>query len=205
MKHTGIVINSNVYKDNDLMVELLTENEIISFRSKGVKKVDSKNKSLIFDFAFIEAEFFKKSDKLTLINGKNIINTNKLYSSFEGLVFLSFVKELLHKLIVDEDKHLIYEDLVSALKEIDLSENEDVILRNLIYLMLKIGDVAGFSPLIFYEGSNVYDLIRSFYNKDSSIEQLNKNQLFTIVKRLSFYLEETSDIQINSNLLIVHL
>ena len=97
MKHTGIVINSNVYKDNDLIVELLTENEIINFRSKGIKKIDSKNKSLIFDFAYIEAEFFKKGEKNTLINGKNLINTTNLYSSFEGLLFISFVKEILFK------------------------------------------------------------------------------------------------------------
>ena len=78
MKYTGIVINSNVYKDNDLIVDLLTENEIVTFRSKGIKKQEAKNRSLIFDFAFIEAEFYKKGEKFSPFT----------YSNYRNILFL---------------------------------------------------------------------------------------------------------------------
>ena len=205
MKHTGIVINSNVYKDNDLIVELLTENGIINFRSKGIKKIDSKNKSLVFDFAYIEAEFFKKGDKTTLINGKNLINVSIIYSSFEGLLFISFIKEILYKLIVDEEKHLFFNDLLSALKSIENSGNDLNILQHLIHLMLKLGELGGFSPLNYYEGTSFYNTIDSFYCLNENIHDLTKDQLLLLIKKLAFYLEETSDIQLNSTQLLLHL
>lgn len=205
MKHTGIVINSNSYKDNDLIVELLTENGVIPFRSKGIKKIDSKNKSLIFDFAYIEAEFFKKGEKNTLINGKNLINTTNLYSSFEGLLFISFVKEILFKLVIDEEKHLFYKDLLDALKRIEKDGSSTSILHNLINLILKLGALGGFNPLNYYEGTAFYKTINDFYFFNEDINELDNSQLLSIIKKLTYYLEETSDIQFHSNQLIVHL
>lgn len=205
MKYTGIVINSNTYKDNDLIVELLTENEIITFRSKGIKKKDSKNRSLIFDFAFIEAEFFKKGEKTTLINGKNLLNLSHLYSSFEGLVFISFIKEVLFKLVVDEDKILIYKELQKSLTEIANSEQKRVILNNLTHLLIKIGEIAGYGPLNYYQETNFYDAINDFYLMSENIDKYEEIQVLRIIKKLGYYLEETSDIKLDTILLLQHL
>ena len=206
MKYTGIVINSNVYKDDDLIVTLLTEKEgIITFRSKGIKKIEAKNKSLIFDFSYIEAEFFKKGEKLTLINGKSLLNLNILYSTFEGLVFINFVKELLHKLVVDEDKSLFFNDLKSSLFNIEQNPNQKIILQNLITLLLKIGKISGFNPLVYFEGTNFYEIINDFFTYNENVSLYDVNQLFSIVKKIAYYLEETSDIKIDSISLIEHL
>ena len=205
MKYTGIVINSNVYKDNDLIIDLLTENEIITFRSKGIKKQEAKNRSLIFDFAFIEAEFYKKTDKYTLINGKNLYNYNLLYSSFEGLLFISFIKEILFKLVVDEDKILLFSDLKSALIDISKTNETTTILYKLTNLMLKIGVVSGFSPLEYYKESGMAEIISDFYELNDNIKKYDNNHILNLIKKIGYYLEETSDIKLNSISLLQHL
>ena len=206
MKYTGIIINSNTYKDNDLIVDLLTENDgIITFRSKGIKKTQAKNRSLIIDFAYIEAEFFKKGDKITLINGQNLLNLGILYSSFEGLVFINFIKEILFKLVVDEDKPLLYGDLKKSLFVIEKTPQNNVILQYLINNLLKIGKIAGFDPLAYFEGSNFCEVINEFLEIDNETNNYDTNQLLLIIKKLSYYLEETSDIKIESLSLLEHL
>ena len=205
MKYTGIVINSNVYKDNDLIIDLLTENEIITFRSKGIKKQEAKNRSLIFDFAFIEAEFYKKTDKYTLINGKNLYNYNLLYSSFEGLLFISFIKEILFKLVVDEDKILLFSDLKSALIDISKTNETTTILYKLTNLMLKTGVVSGFSPLEYYKESGMAEIISDFYELNDNIKKYDNNHILNLIKKIGYYLEETSDIKLNSISLLQHL
>lgn len=205
MKYTGIVINSNVYKDNDLIVDLLTESEIVAFRSKGIKKQEAKNRSLIFDFAFIEAEFYKKGEKITLINGKNLYNYHLLYSSFEGLLFVSFIKEILFKLVVDEDKILIFNDLKSSLIEISNTVETTTILQKLVNLMLKIGVISGFSPIEYYKDSGMAEIIEDFYTLNENIKKYDNNHILNLIKKIAYYLEETSDIQLNSISLLQHL
>lgn len=208
MKKEGIVINSSTYKDNDLIVELLTKEGLVAFRSKGIKKIDAKNKSLVFDFACIDAEFYKKGEKLTLINGKNTINLNKLYSSFEGMIFISFIKESLHKMIVDEDKNLLYPYIIQSLKSIEsCQENElkDTITQNTLHLLLKIGEIGGFGPKEYFENTSLKSLINYFLDFKIVNKEIEVDHTLKLIKKISYYLEEISDIKINSISLLQHL
>jgi hypothetical protein len=70
--------------------------------------------------------------------------------------------------------------------------------------MIKLGEIAGFNPLFYYEGTSFYNVIQQFYDFTNKTNEFDKNQLILLIKKLSFYLEETSDIQLNSFQLIVH-
>ena len=78
-------------------------------------------------------------------------------------------------------------------------------MQYLINNLLKIGKVAGFDPLAYFEGSNFCEVINEFLEIDDETNNYDMNQLLLIVKKLSYYLEETSDIKIESLSLLEHL
>ena len=54
MKKKGLILNSNLYKDNSFIVDMINENELFVFEAKGISKSKSKNKSLLFFLNLVE-------------------------------------------------------------------------------------------------------------------------------------------------------
>ena len=115
MKKKGLILNSNLYKDNSFIVDMINENELFVFEAKGISKSKSKNKSLLFFLNLVEAEFVSRGEKNILINGNILYDTSFLMSDFEGIFFLNVMKEILYKLILKENIYKYYDKLLDLL------------------------------------------------------------------------------------------
>ena len=71
--------------------------------------------------------------------------------------------------------------------------------------MLKIGVISGFSPIEYYKDSGMAEIIEDFYTLNENIKKYDNNHILNLIKKIAYYLEETSDIQLNSISLLQHL
>lgn len=84
-KIKGIIVSKNPYLDNDQMLKVLTEYTLINIYAKGVRKIESKNRSNVNIGSMTEFEVFKSYStpnsvllkKAVIINGlPEITKTN---------------------------------------------------------------------------------------------------------------------------------
>lgn len=204
MKHQGIILNSNQYKDFDEIIGLITPNGFISFNAKGIRKPNAKNKSLIFDFSFVQVELFNKNNKNTLINGKLLLLQNKLYTNYNGLIFINFIKEIIIKLMLDEEKHLIYHDLLFVLNKLSKIDDDDkfefYIYLYILYITNKVLKIIGYDYSSYSKDSSIEDLFNSIRNKIEVRLDILINKIFELIN----FIYEYTSVDINSKSFLKH-
>lgn len=108
----GIVIRTTSFKENDMMVNVVSNNGVKSFLAKGVLKFESKNAPSIQLLNKSHFQLSKSKDGLTLRTGTII---NSLFSDETNLSFLviaNLICELTSRIIItDEDAVNIYQFL----------------------------------------------------------------------------------------------
>lgn len=94
----GFILNQVKYKENDLIINVLTQNKIESFKVLGGLKVPNKYMNCIELYTFGEYEVYtiKDSDKYILRNGKTIEKLDT-FSDFNKSILLSFLAESIIK------------------------------------------------------------------------------------------------------------
>lgn len=79
MNNKGYVLTKIDYKENDVIVKMLCENnKVISFIARGVKKITSKNKYALNVLNFIEVDLIKKGEVYILKTAKLLVDNNEL-------------------------------------------------------------------------------------------------------------------------------
>lgn len=114
----GYVIHLSPFKESDAMVKVLTENGLMSFLAHGVNKPTSKLASSCTLLAFSKFSLsegkngsytLKEAENLTSVDGKD---------SLERLACFSFIAELSHKLVQDDEGKASFPWLKRALEAI---------------------------------------------------------------------------------------
>ena len=152
MKLKGILLEKNIYKNGSYIYDFLsTENNLISFKTKGTDKTTSKNKYTLFFLNIIEGEFIKKGDKYLFVNGKVILDSNFYYDSYYGLIYLNSVKELIYKIMEKQDwckisRNLVFIQLINSRN----TSNPIVFIYSLVYLSLLILQTEGLDFFFFF-------------------------------------------------------
>lgn len=105
----GIIVSCNKYKDNDLILEILTEKgEIFSVTNRGGEKLKSMTHE--FNMPFIKGEFeiYKANTKYYKLKAGKIETSlyQEFSSNFEYLNIYSLLKELSSKYPLVEDSQL---------------------------------------------------------------------------------------------------
>ncbi len=99
----GIVIKRSDYKDNDVMVDILSGEGRLSFLARGVKKAKSKNSSSVSLLAKSDFSLFVgPNGGLSLQEGK-IIDAVDSGDNLEKAASLSVIAELSKKMTSEED------------------------------------------------------------------------------------------------------
>ncbi|HBF67983.1 MAG TPA: DNA repair protein RecO, partial [Firmicutes bacterium] len=99
----GIVIRTTSFKENDMMVNVVSNNGVKSFLAKGVLKFESKNAPSIQLLNKSHFQLSKSKDGLTLRTGTII---NSLFSDETNLSFLviaNLICELTSRIIITNE------------------------------------------------------------------------------------------------------
>ena len=114
-KFCGYVIDTIDYKDNDSIVTILSPEGLISLKARGVKKVNSKLNSVLFNYAYSEFEVNKseKSGYLTLLDGNLLDYPSCVINSLDYMTIMGIISEGVNKC---SDKTYLFSCFKSCLK-----------------------------------------------------------------------------------------
>lgn len=133
----GFVLGLVPYREHDAMVHFLGyKTGLIRLVLPGYYKSTSKQSSLGLEFSYVEYRFDYHEGRLNRIRGGELIDGNIISrQSFEWLLWMSFVSEVLIR-TYDEAHHEVYfEHYLQALK-----------MDNILFFIVKIIAMQGFSP-----------------------------------------------------------
>ena len=202
MKLKGILLEKNIYKNGSYIYDFLsTENNLISFKTKGTDKTTSKNKYTLFFLNIIEGEFIKKGDKYLFINGKVISDSNFYYDSYYGLIYLNSVKELIYKIMEKQDwckisRNLVFIQLINSRN----TSNPIVYIYSLVYLSLLILQTEGLDFFRYLKSQNLDDTLYEKFKDPHDLKNvtIDMNQLKGIFKTINVFIVENFNSKINS-------
>ncbi len=168
----GIIIAQNQYKDNNLIVNLLTEQDIISFEALSIFK---KNKQFINDIQLLnfgEFELYKGKTKYFKLKNCNI--RGSLYKeSFENKEMLfpyEFIKEIVLKTPPIDDFYKFYR-LLSLTEEKIIQKQGDYLPELILFVSFYL-KLLGFS--IANEIDRIANMMTFQYLGNAEKELFNK-------------------------------
>lgn len=113
----GYVIHLSQYKENDVIVTLLTREGLISFRARGAKKITSKNSSSLLLLSFSSFFLENFNDFWTLKEGK-VLQEPSYQDDLVHMSALSFIAEICSKLVMEDVAESAYLWLETAMESI---------------------------------------------------------------------------------------
>lgn len=127
----GYVVHLSAYKDNDAMVNVFSEEGIVSFLGRGIQKTTSKNAASCQLLSFSRFSLEQgKSGGLSLKEGVSEKPADGR-DSLERLTSFSFIAELTSKLIQEDEAKEAYPWLKATMEALD--NNADAFTVSLIY------------------------------------------------------------------------
>lgn len=115
----AIILRESPFKDNDMMVAALSNDNIHSFLARGVMKIDSKNRVLVTKFNKVRLELTKGKDGYNLRTGTLLNSYVHAKEDLVSLAVLDFIAEITNKLISKEEAPMIYPILDKILSLLD--------------------------------------------------------------------------------------
>ena len=114
-KFCGYVIDSVDYKDNDSIVTVLSQDGLVSLKARGVKKINSKMNSVLFNYAYSEFEVNKseKSGYLTLLDGTLLDYPSYVINDLEYMTVMGIISEGINKC---SNKNYLFTSFKDSLK-----------------------------------------------------------------------------------------
>ncbi|MFV9511034.1 DNA repair protein RecO [Tepidibacillus sp. LV47] len=143
----GIVIKTVDYGEGNKIITLFTEKYgKITLMARGAKKTKSRLSSVSQLFSYSDYTFFLTKSMGTLKSGDIIQSFTKIQQDIIKTAYAAYLVELTDKMI---EKHepipFLYQQLLSALKQIDEGKDSEIITR--IY-ELKILEISGYRPVL---------------------------------------------------------
>ncbi|HBE99259.1 MAG TPA: DNA repair protein RecO [Firmicutes bacterium] len=129
--YVGYTIRISDYKDSDCIVTFLTEENVLTFRARGIKKIKSKNRNAISPLTKSEVTLLQMGESLTLSEAKQI-SAPKLNGDFLLNSCFSFLNELNSKIVDSDETSELYEWLDEAMNFLN-QKNDEYLTPCLIY------------------------------------------------------------------------
>lgn len=119
MEIEGIVLQITTYKEKDAMINVLTNEGVVSFLARGVKGINSKNAPSVnlYTRSIFELNNKNNSNYYSLKTGKIIEDISNLYSNVESMLTLNFLGELVIKCNDESKTSDLYYLFVSSIKK----------------------------------------------------------------------------------------
>lgn len=97
-KVKGIVLKQIEYKDNDVIINLLSEKgKLFSFYARGIKKITSKNANAVQVFVYSEIEYFHNQKGLhTLKRAKTIKNYFNEFDDYNKIIVAFMLLDIIN-------------------------------------------------------------------------------------------------------------
>lgn len=137
-----VILSITPYKEKDAIITAINESEIISFTAKSIFSERSHNKILNIPLTIADIEIEKGKLKYPILK-----SFGDLYSplisdtSMEYMTSLNIIIEVMKKLLPDEDKHLMFNDLNDFITNLKNSKNYYI---SVIYFLNHLFKVAGY-------------------------------------------------------------
>lgn len=139
-----IVLNKTAYKDSDSIITALKEDGLFSFKVRGSQSPTNPFQWLNNPLTVAEVEFAgPQTYKYPILKRATLLlspMTNE--QTFSDLMAINMVSEITNKMLEDEEKHLLYNDIINFIDNYT-KKDADVLTMLLIYLA-KATKVAGF-------------------------------------------------------------
>ena len=213
-KIEGVSLLISKYKDNDAIINILTNNGLVSVLGRGILNYKSKNFIFSSPFTYAEYEIYRGNV------GGNKLKTGKIYKIFNDstndyskLLALNFFSEIILKTIdgIDEFSTL-YKNTLNFLESI----NQNDIFKELAIFTIKLTHLLGIDILIigskyldytngkltntktensFSLNENDVNFLKEVYNKNIPSFEANYLKIITII---ALFLQNQFDIKLNS-------
>ena len=137
-----IILNITAYKEKDAVVNGISEEGFVSFRVPGLFSPKSKFASLNNTLSIIEPVFSesKTTKHLVLKEAQLLFSPMQGQIDFHYAITMTILLQAMNKLVQDEDKAVLYQDLFNALLALKNKVNPYAItLKFLISLVNKTG------------------------------------------------------------------
>ncbi len=135
-KFCGYVIDSVDYKDNDSIVTVLCQDGLVSLKARGVKKINSKMNSVLFNYAYSEFEVNKseKSGYLTLLDGTLLDYPSYVINDLEYMTVMGIISEGINRCT---NKNYLFSSFKESLKLMEEKIDSKVILTCFLNFLLE--------------------------------------------------------------------
>lgn len=135
-KFCGYVIDSVDYKDNDSIVTVLSQDGLVSLKARGVKKINSKMNSVLFNYAYSEFEVNKseKSGYLTLLDGTLLDYPSYVINDLEYMTVMGIISEGINKC---SNKNYLFTSFKDSLKLMEEKVDSKIILVSFLNFLLE--------------------------------------------------------------------
>lgn len=141
----GIVLSMRDFKDNDVILTVLTKEEgTLSFVAKGIKKAKSKNASAceLFTYSRFYYNHNERSDLQSLKTAERIQVYRHIYEDLQKQVIASLLCEVCTKISID-DSFYVFDLLQNCLRYLNEDSNDYCVLG---FFMAQLNEVVGVTP-----------------------------------------------------------
>ena len=135
-----IILSVSNYKDKDCIYNAISEEGYISFQAKGAQDPKGKylwmnNPLTVADVEFVEDGRYKHK----LVKSAMLISTSVTGGEpLDYLLSISALAELSRNIPTDEEKHLVYSDLLNAVKALKGKKDHLMVVLTYLALLLKL-------------------------------------------------------------------
>ena len=154
MNIKGIIVRVTPFKEKSAMVNLLTEDKLISFLARDIFKINNQNYLAATPLLCGEFNFVDNNDKTLIFKEvKPIIDIRMYITDLNKLAAINIINELTLRLFNDEDMPSVYPYLLKALKSLNEINHISVILSYLA-VSLKLNGYGLIVDRCIYDESN---------------------------------------------------
>lgn len=145
-KIKGIIVNEFPFEDNSKIINIFTENGLISVIAKGAKKLKSPFFSTTTRFNYGEFNIIYKENGLSkLVDADTINNYNNIKKNIVLTGYVTYITELVIKVYKHDSNKDIYKLYIDCLDKINSGYDSEAIA---IILRLKLLNYLGIMPII---------------------------------------------------------
>lgn len=128
-----IVLEISEYKDNDIIINGISEEGLISFKVRGAKKPNSSftwlnNRLVVADVEYVENVRYRHQ----ILKSARMVSYPVKNNTHGNIMGIALANEAVNKMLQDEEKHLIFHNLEQYIEAVKYYD--DPVLPALIFL-----------------------------------------------------------------------
>ena len=145
-KIEGIVVREQNYSETSKIIDILTEEGIVSILAKGARSMKSDLRSVTSKLVYGEFNLYYKKEKLSTLISVDVLDSFKnTKKDITKISYASFLLDLSSQVMKQSDDLLVFEFLIQGIKKID-EGYDPVVISNIVEL--KYLDLLGVMPIL---------------------------------------------------------